>query len=106
MEYARIDTFTNGWFIGDFHPSILRTGAFEVCFKELRAGFSEPMALQIHCEEVTLVISGRIRMGDLIFAAGDVVRVMPGEPVDLTVLEDSRLIGIKTPSLPGDKRTL
>lgn len=106
MEFARIEDFKHGWFIGDFLPSILRTADFEVCFKELPTGTSEALAVQNCSEEVTLVISGIIQVNHREFSAGDIIRIRPGEPADLIVLDNARLVGVKTPSLPNDKRLI
>ena len=33
MKKSKIDSFTKGWFIGDFKPTLLRTKDFEAAMK-------------------------------------------------------------------------
>jgi hypothetical protein len=42
-------------------------------------------------------------MGDTELAPGDILILDPGEVSDFEAILDSVVLGIKTPSLPGDK---
>jgi hypothetical protein len=103
MKIAKIDDFKNGWFIGGFEPSIVYTKEFEVCFKSFSSGETEPTSIQKIATEVTLVVSGSVRINNHVLNAGQLCLISPGESADFLSITDSSVIGIKFPSLPSDK---
>jgi quercetin dioxygenase-like cupin family protein len=103
MKLERVENFTGGWFIGDFSPSLLATSDFEVCIKHFREGDLEPNHFQARATEFTIVVSGLCRMGTITLSPGDILVLDPGEKSDFLALEDSVIVGIKTPSIPEDK---
>jgi hypothetical protein len=103
MKIAKIDDFKNGWFIGGFEPSIANTKEFEVCFKSFSAGDTEPTSIQKIATEVTMVVSGSVRINNHVLQAGEICLISPGESADFLSITNSSLIGIKFPSLPTDK---
>lgn len=103
MRLEKLENFNGGWFIGDFSPSILQNSGFEVCVKHFTAGDFEPSHFQVVATEFTIVISGRCRMSDTELSPGDILILDPGEVSDFEAIQDSVVLGIKTPSLPGDK---
>ena len=103
MKLERVENFTGGWFIGDFTPSLLSTSDFEVCIKHFKKGDFEPNHLQKRATEFTIVVSGLCRMGPITLSPGDILVLDPGEISDFLAIEDSVVIGIKTPSIPEDK---
>jgi len=94
---------TKGWFVGDFAPAALRTGAAEVAVKTYAAGTVEPRHLHKVAPEVTLILHGRARMNDVVREAGDIVVIEPGESTDFEALTDVTTVVVKTPSVAGDK---
>jgi quercetin dioxygenase-like cupin family protein len=103
MKLERVENFTGGWFIGDFSPSLLATSDFEVCLKHFKKGDFEPNHFQKRATEFTIVVSGLCRMGPITLSPGDILVLDPGEKSDFLAIEDSVVLGIKTPSLPEDK---
>jgi quercetin dioxygenase-like cupin family protein len=103
MILARVEDFKDGWFIGDFSPSVMQTGDFEVCLKSFRSGEKEPRHYQKSATEVTVVVSGRCRMGSVHLSAGDILVLDAGEISDFEAIDDCIVVGIKSPSLPDDK---
>jgi quercetin dioxygenase-like cupin family protein len=103
MKLERIENFTGGWFIGDFSPSLLETSDFEVCIKHFKKGDFEPNHFQERATEFTIVVSGLCRMGQITLSPGDILVLDPGEKSEFLAIEDSVVLGIKTPSLPDDK---
>jgi hypothetical protein len=108
MRVHRLDDMQGGWFVGDFEPSALRTGAAEVALKSYRAGDVEGVHWQGTATEVTLIVSGTAMLGDRRVDAGDIVVLGPGldEAAGFQALTDVLLVAVKTPSLPDDKRVL
>ena len=103
MKSYNLEDFINGWIIGDFEPTILRTKEFEVCVKEFTMGQSELEHKQLFATEITLVIRGKARMGDVELNSGDILRIDPGEFADFEAVTDCIVLGVKFPSLPNDK---
>jgi len=103
MQQFELKAMTGGWFVGDFKPNALRTPAAEVCCKHYRAGDAEPRHVHRVATEVTLIVAGRVRMNNVEFRGGDIVRLEPGEATDFTALEDTVTVVVKTPSIVGDK---
>lgn len=94
---------TKGWFVGDFAPTAFKTGACEVAVKRYRAGDREDLHHHKVGTEVTLVLSGRVRMMGREWGAGDILVLEPGEATDFEALTDAVNVVVKTPSAKGDK---
>lgn len=103
MIKSQIENFRNGWFIGDFEPSLIKTKDFEVCVKEFREGETESLHYQRIATEITVVISGEVRMGENLLKEGELLVIHPGEVCDFEALTDCKVLGIKFPSIPQDK---
>jgi hypothetical protein len=98
--------FKQGWIIGDFLPSLWQTSEFEVGIKRFSRGETEPRHYQRKAVEITVVISGSVRIGDETLLAGEILQIEPLESADFEALEDALVLAIKWPSLPGDKEVL
>jgi hypothetical protein len=53
--------------------------------------------------EITVVLSGSVRMGEYILEEDDILTIYKNEICDFEALTDCKVIGIKFPSLPDDK---
>lgn len=103
MIVNKIEEFTKGWFVGDFSPALIHSKDYEIAVKWFKAGESEPLHKQNTATEITVVITGQIRLGGEIFSKGDVITIPPGEFTEFESITDSTLVCVKTPSLPNDK---
>lgn len=92
-----------GWFIGDFEPTCLRTQDVEVACKKYNAGDHEARHFHKVATEVTLVVSGSVKMCEHILGEGDMIVLSPGESADFLALEDAVTVVVKLPSVLGDK---
>lgn len=99
------DSGARGWFIGDFPDAVFRTKGFEVNYQKLPRGKADS---HYHKEitEITLVISGRQLCNGQLFNAGDICILEPGDNSQIEYLEETEVVTIKTPSIPGDKHLL
>ena len=104
MEVFNIDDFKDGWFIGNFKPSILHTPEFEISIKHFAKGEIEVLHYQERSTEYTIVIFGRIKLCGQIFVPKNIVVIYPNEECSFEALDDSTLVCIKTPSIPSDKK--
>ncbi|TSC88494.1 MAG: hypothetical protein G01um10145_897 [Microgenomates group bacterium Gr01-1014_5] len=103
MKTFKLNEFTKGWFVGNFTPTIVDTKDFEVAVKEYKKGDAEESHYHKIAEEITVIVSGRVKMNDQIFEKGDIVQVAPGESAKFEALEDTTNVVIKIPSVKGDK---
>jgi mannose-6-phosphate isomerase-like protein (cupin superfamily) len=102
MLKANLINCTKGWFVGDFEDAVHRD-VFEVAIKRYSAGESESRHVHKIARELTVVISGRIRMNGVEYAADDIVVIEPGESTDFQCLEDAVTCVVKNKSVKGDK---
>ena len=93
----------NGWFIGDFEPTIFKNPFFEIAHHKHKKGYScDPHTHKIG-QEVTYIVNGELTASGRHLRAGDIFWYEPGEIATVSVLEDVDLIVIKWPSVPSDK---
>jgi len=100
----RLGEFWGGWFVGNFEPTLVPSSECEVALKRFAKGDTEPMHHQVQATEVTVIISGRCRIGAYELGPDDVIRIAPREAADFEALTDVVLVAVKYPSLPEDKR--
>ena len=65
----------------------------------------EKEAAHVHkvATELTMIVSGQVKMNGRVFAAGDIVVLKPGEATDFEALTDTTTTVVKLPSAKGDK---
>ena len=103
MERSHLSQFKDGWFIGNFNPSLVETEAFEICVKQFKKGEVELSHFQRISTEITVVLEGTVRMGDHTLEESDILIVSKNEVCDFEALTDCKVMGVKFPSLPNDK---
>ncbi|WP_047979875.1 cupin domain-containing protein [Ornithinibacillus contaminans] len=103
MKVNHISDMENGWFIGDFSPTILETTDFEVAVKNHKAGYVEKSHYHKRATEVIVVVSGKISMNDIIYTDGSIITHEPFEVSDFCALTDVTTAVVKFPSLVEDK---
>lgn len=103
LERHRLDDFTKGWFVGDFEPTLVPSSAVEVAVKQYRAGEHEEKHHHRVAEEVTVIVSGTVRMSGEEIGAGEIVRIPAGSATDFTAITDATTVVVKLPCVRGDK---
>ena len=103
MNTGKLQDMFKGWFVGDFTPSLLLTEACEVAVKSYKAGDSEELHHHKVATEVTLILSGRVRMCGKEWGEGDIIVLEPGEATDFVALTDAVNVVVKTPGAKNDK---
>lgn len=103
MKIHHLSQMVKGWFVGSFTPSVVQTHAVEVAVKTYKAGDREAQHFHKLATEVTVVVSGRIRMSGREFGAGDIVTLKPLEPTDFEALTDAVNVVVKLPGAADDK---
>ncbi len=103
MKISKLDDMIKGWFVGNFDPTLIKTNEVEVAVKKYKAGDSEETHYHKIATEITVVVSGRIRMNGKEYVAGDIIVMEPGEATDFEALEDTSCTVVKYPGANNDK---
>lgn len=103
MENSHLNEMVKGWFVGAFEPALLTSKDFEVAVKRYKAGESEPKHFHKLATEITVVVSGKVKMCDQTWDEGSIIKLAPGEATSFLALEDAITVVVKTPSVIGDK---
>jgi hypothetical protein len=82
MQRFAQSNMKGGCFLGDFEPAAIRSTAAEVGCKHYDTGATEPRHVHRVATEVTLIVSGRVRMNGTELDAGEIVLLKPGEATD------------------------
>ncbi len=104
MKIAKLSEMTKGWFIGNFDPSLLKTNDVEVAVKAYKKGDYEGRHFHKVATEYTCIVSGRVKMNNVEYQAGDIIVMEPGEATDFECLEDGTTnVVVKCPGVSNDK---
>lgn len=103
MKSSLLSEMKGGWIVGDFVPTLIQTKDLEVAVKTYLAGQTEPKHHHKIAEEITVIASGKVRMCDQVFMAGDVIHLEPGDSTAFEALEPTVTVVVKRPSVPNDK---
>ncbi|HJS54771.1 MAG TPA: hypothetical protein VJ765_09515 [Chitinophagaceae bacterium] len=104
MELFKLSDLKGGWFAGNFEPTLHKTSDFEVAVKQYKKYDYEKRHYHKIATEFTVIVYGEVRMNNIKYEAGDVVRIDPGEATDFYVLSDIAITTVlKTPSVANDK---
>ncbi len=103
MQIKRIESFTKGWVIGDFEPTLHKTKEFEVATQTFEKGEHASRHMHKIAKEFTIIVSGKATMEGKLVKTGDVIVIEPGEATDFHALEPTTTLVVKIPSVKGDK---
>lgn len=103
MKHERFEKMIRGWFVGAFRPTAYSTEACEVAVKNYRAGEREDAHFHKVATEITLVMSGKVRMVGRTWGEGDIVILEPGDVSDFEALTDAVNVVVKVPGALNDK---
>jgi hypothetical protein len=103
MKHYRLENYTKGWIVGDFDPSLLRTGVCEVSIKYYKAGDHETPHTHKLADELTVIVSGSFLINGVTYGPSDIVHAERNDVMDFSCLEDGATTVVKYPSVAGDK---
>lgn len=104
MKIAKLNDMVKGWFIGNFEPSVCKTNDVEVAVKKYKKGDCEEKHYHKIATEYTVILSGRVKMNNVEYCAGDIIVMEPEEATDFECLEDGTInVVVKLPSVNNDK---
>ncbi len=104
MKKFKLSDMKKGWFVGNFYPSIIPTNDVEVAVKEYKKGDYENRHFHKIATEITVIISGKVKMNDIIYKEGDIIVMEPCESTDFECLENgTKNVVVKYPGASDDK---
>ena len=103
MKTARLEDMVKGWFVGNFEPTLYRTNDMEAAVKCYKAGDREGAHYHKIATEITVIVSGRVRMNGVEYGAGDIIVMEPGDMTDFEALTDAVNTVVKLPGANDDK---
>ena len=107
MKTAKLEDMIKGWFIGNFEPTLLRTNDVEVAVKSYNQGDYEEKHYHKIATEITVIVSGKVKMNGIEYSKGDIVVMEPNEATDFECLENgTQNVVVKLPGANDDKYCL
>ena len=103
METFNLLDYINGWFIGDFDPTIINAKDFEIAIKRYEAGDSDQNHYHKLSEEITVVVNGTVQINGTLFNENDIIFIKKNEPAKFYAITDCVTCVIKIPSSKNDK---
>ena len=103
MEAFSLKSMIKGWFVGNFEPSVLKTNDCEVAVKRYSAGESELSHFHKIATEITVIVSGKVKMNGVEYSDDDVILIMPNESTDFEALSETTTVCVKIPGTSNDK---
>lgn len=103
MKTSRLEDMLNGWFVGNFEPTLYQTNDCEVAVKSYKKGDKEKAHFHKIATEITVIIKGKVKMFDKVYREGDIVIVEPNEITAFEALENSMNVVVKLPGANNDK---
>jgi hypothetical protein len=103
MKLDKLVDMTKGWFIGNFNPTLLRTQDVEVAVKTYVKGEYEDRHYHKVATEITVIVSGLVKMNNVEYRSGDIITILPFESTNFEVLADTVTTVVKYPGAINDK---
>lgn len=103
IQTAKIEDMANGWFIGDFEPSLFKTPVMEVAVKYYKAGEAIEEHYHKLATEFMVVVEGEAEVVGKRYKRGDIVIMMPGVKANFVAITDVSLTIVKVPGIKDEK---
>lgn len=103
MRTSNLKEMTKGWFVGNFNPTLYSTNDVEVAVKSYSAGDREEAHYHKIATEITVVVSGIIKMNGVEYREGDIIVLEPNEVSDFEAITDAVNTVVKLPGANNDK---
>jgi quercetin dioxygenase-like cupin family protein len=104
MRIAKLQDMVNGWFVGNFDPTLYRTNEVEVAVKSYQKGDHDERHYHKIATEITVIVQGRVKMNGIEYISGDIIIIDPKESTDFECLADGTTnVVVKIPGVNNDK---
>lgn len=99
----KLSNMVKGWFVGNFEPTLVKTNAVEVGVKSYKKGDYEGKHHHKKAQEITVIVTGRVRMNGVEYGEGDILVIDPLHSTDFEALTDVKTCVVKYPGAENDK---
>lgn len=103
MYTSKLNDMVKGWFVGNFSPTICSTNDVEVAVKSYKAGEYEQEHYHKIATEITVIVSGIVRMNGVEYGEGDIIVMEPNDVTDFYAVTDAVNTVVKIPGASNDK---
>jgi hypothetical protein len=103
IKRFKLENMINGWFIGNFDPSLYKTNDVEVGVKKYSTGDSEKLHFHKIATEFTVIITGEVLMNGEKYVSGDILVIEPEVTTDFLALSNVVTLVVKIPGANHDK---
>lgn len=103
MYISNLGNMTKGWFIGNFSPTLYSTNDVEVAVKSYKAGDYESAHYHKIATEITVIVSGIVKMNGIEYKEGDIIVMEPNDITDFFAVTDAVNTVVKIPGANDDK---
>jgi mannose-6-phosphate isomerase-like protein (cupin superfamily) len=103
IKRYRLKDMKNGWFIGNFFPTLYKTNDVEVGVKKYSIGDSEKLHYHKIATEFTVILSGEVVMNNEKYESGDILVIEPGVSTDFFAVSNVTTLVVKIPGAYYDK---
>lgn len=103
MHTSNLSKMTKGWFVGNFSPTLYSTNDVEVAVKSYKAGEYESAHYHKIATEITVIVSGTVRMNGVEYSEGDIIVIEPNDATDFLAVTDAVNTVVKIPGANDDK---
>jgi hypothetical protein len=106
MIVTHLHRYTNGWFIGDFTPSLIQTPFMEAGIIYHKKNDYWPAHYHLASDEVTVLLEGSMTINGLPVYQNSIFVISKLETAKVEFLTDCKVLVIRVPSIKGDKVTI
>jgi len=104
IEIFQLKNFINGWFIGDFEPSILKNTGIELAVMNKKKGVGiNDFHYHENCIEINVLIKGKMKINNKIIYENNIFVFNPNVPSIYEYLEDCTFVVFKNKPSNNDK---
>jgi len=103
MQVSKLDDMVKGWFVGNFEPTLVKTNDVEVAVKSYKKGDAEDTHYHKIATEITVIVSGKVKMNNIVYTQGDIITIEPNESTNFEALENTVCTVVKYPGTSDDK---
>jgi hypothetical protein len=104
VEIYKLENFVNGWFIGNFEPSLLKDSGVEIAVMNTKKGVgSLNFHYHEHCIEINVLIKGKMKCNNKLIEENDIFVFNPNVPSVYEYLEDCTFVVYKNKPSNFDK---
>jgi uncharacterized cupin superfamily protein len=103
VETFSLDNMINGWFVGNFEPTVFGTNDVEVAVKNYQPGDYEKSHHHKIATEITVVQKGTVEMNGVRYSDGAIIKLAPGVSTDFTAITEATTVVVKIPGANNDK---